>query len=483
MKRFLLWTVSTLLWSIAAACDCRHGDFVSHLPGFNQPLPSPWYSGYLRYELEGRTVHTHYVLVEAEMDFHKTKPLIYWSNGGPGASSLFGLFTEVGPLTLSDLALETDDFRRTGIPTPIYNPYAWTRLGSILVFDQPAPVGFSYCNNETTSDSCSGLGWTDELASTNSYLALQAFYEKFPCYQNTDLYLTGESYAGIYIPTLARRILDDESIDIRLKGFAVGDGCLGTETDLCGGLGNGMPDLWYVLFLAGHGQIPMVTLDEVMRNCQPTFDTGVMLHTSAACDASLQKVNDQAGGFYGYALYDDCTYRNDLMKGGLNDYPCGGYGVMVHYLKNPLVKAALHVSQSEYFSVDNADGFNYTPTEKDLRGFYKEINGKLRVLIYNGDADPAITSFATQNWTSHLGLAETEVWRPWTVDNCRRVGGYVTRYQGNFDFLTIRGAGHMVRTPLRHFHVRGAGELTGVSIIGPHVQSGGDLCLSQELDQ
>jgi Serine carboxypeptidase len=61
------------------------------------------------------------------------------------------------------------------------------------------------------------------------------------------------------------------------------------------------------------------------------------------------------------------------------------------------------------------------------------------------DTDPAINSFAAQNWTSHLGFNETQSWRPWTIDGCRRMGGYVTRYQGNFDFLTIRGAGHMVR--------------------------------------
>jgi carboxypeptidase C (cathepsin A) len=43
-----------------------------------------------------------------------------------------------------------------------------------------------------------------------------------------------------------------------------------------------------------------------------------------------------------------------------------------------------------------------------------------------------------------LDFVEAEAWRPWTVDGCRRMGGYVTRYEGDFDFLTIRGAGHMV---------------------------------------
>ena len=68
----------------------------------------------------------------------------------------------------------------------------------------------------------------------------------------------------------------------------------------------------------------------------------------------------------------------------------------------------------------------------------------MRVLVYNGDADPGINSFVSQNWTASLGLTETQSWRPWTLDGCQRMGGYVTRYEGDFDFLTIRGSGHMV---------------------------------------
>ena len=35
-----------------------------------------------------------------------------------------------------------------------------------------------------------------------------------------------------------------------------------------------------------------------------------------------------------------------------------------------------------------------------------------------------------------------EPWRAWTLDGCRKVGGYVTRYRQNFDYLTIRGRPH-----------------------------------------
>ena len=40
--------------------------------------------------------------------------------------------------------------------------------------------------------------------------------------------------------------------------------------------------------------------------------------------------------------------------------------------------------------------------------------------------------------------AGAQPWRAWTLDGCRKVGGYVTRYRQNFDYLTIRGSGHMV---------------------------------------
>ena len=401
-----------------------HPDRVMSLPGYNQPLPSRWFSGYLNYEFEGQDVHTHYIFVEAEDDLgsddneatKEEKPLIYWSNGGPGASSMYGLLTELGPFWLSDESLKTDEYRSTGVPTPIYNPYAWSRLGHLLIIDQPAPVGFSYCNNDTSSNTtCSEISWTDELASQNSYKALQTFYnDKAPCLSNLDLYLTGESYGGIYIPTLARQIINDAdkeddskdntNIKDSLKGFAVGDGCLGTKTSICGSLSDeGFNDYWHAFFMAGHHQIPWKDFEFILRMCKhsdgPGFLTTPGSQDDEKCRKALQQIKKELGGFFEYALYDDCTYRNGLlkssqhmapnersnhltasMKGAMNDYPCGGGIVMQEYLGLAEVQNAFHV-QSDFFEVDNAVGFDYTPTEPDLTGFYKEILGKLKVLI------------------------------------------------------------------------------------------------------
>jgi len=103
-----------------------------------------------------------------------------------------------------------------------------------------------------------------------------------------------------------------------------------------------------------------------------------------------------------------------------------------------------------FFSADNGVGFNYTSTEKNLLPFYVDViqKSKLRVLVYNGDTDPGINSLITQdiyfNYFKNVGISQKQPWRPWTLDGKQRMGGYVTEFEGDFSFLTIRGSGHMV---------------------------------------
>ena len=59
-------------------------------------------------------------------------PLLIWINGGPGCSSLFGLFFENGPYNISS----------TG--KLVANPYTWARAANMLYIDQPVATGLSY---------------------------------------------------------------------------------------------------------------------------------------------------------------------------------------------------------------------------------------------------------------------------------------------------------------------------------------------------
>jgi carboxypeptidase C (cathepsin A) len=292
---------------------------------------------------------------------------------------MFGLWTELGPLVLYKPTTK----QSTQIPTPHYNPYTWSQIGSIFIFDQPAPVGFLYCNDAINATDCAGLSWTDELAAQNAHAALDAFYAKFACLQSLPLYLLGESYTGIYIPILARSLLEDSSQTYNLKGWAVGDGCPGTETGICG-MSNGdlETDVWQVLFLAGHSQIPMTTIRNVMTACRKpnlslddSRDLAALWPTqssdgSSACKEALKRMQQQVGVLFEYSIYDECTYDNGFLQGGVNNYPCSGINVMIDYLRFPEVKEALHVTNAYYYLTYNANSFDYTPTEKDLQPFY-----------------------------------------------------------------------------------------------------------------
>lgn len=78
---------------------------MNYLPGapdFNFEI----YSGYLNITntTDPKTIHkkTHYVLVESANDDSDDSPVLIWLNGGPGCSSLLGMFMENGPWIVDD---------------------------------------------------------------------------------------------------------------------------------------------------------------------------------------------------------------------------------------------------------------------------------------------------------------------------------------------------------------------------------------------
>lgn len=50
----------------------------------------------------------------------------------------------------------------------------------------------------------------------NNYLALKEFFRVFPEFSKNELFLTGESYGGIYVPTLAERAMEDASLNLQV---------------------------------------------------------------------------------------------------------------------------------------------------------------------------------------------------------------------------------------------------------------------------
>ncbi|KAM0713740.1 hypothetical protein Q7P37_010702 [Cladosporium fusiforme] len=108
--------------------------------------------------------------------------IVIWLNGGPGCSSMEGILQGNGPINWLP-----------GTDSPVPNPFTWLNLTNVVWIDQPV-----------------GVGYTQGKPSINTEkdLAMQfaGFWKRFVevfRIENWRVYLTGESYAGFYIPYIA----------------------------------------------------------------------------------------------------------------------------------------------------------------------------------------------------------------------------------------------------------------------------------------
>ncbi|KAF9449019.1 alpha/beta-hydrolase [Macrolepiota fuliginosa MF-IS2] len=130
--------------------------------------------------------------------------LLFWTNGGPGCSSLEGLLQENGPFTWS-----------YGQAKPTVNQFSWTNISSVLWVEQPVGTGFSQGKPDIRNE--------DDLAAELVGF-LQQFLEVFSELNTKKLYLSGESYAGTYVPYIANYIYEHPTaLNLSLQGIWIAD--------------------------------------------------------------------------------------------------------------------------------------------------------------------------------------------------------------------------------------------------------------------
>eukprot|EP01022_Parablepharisma_sp_SALTPOND_P015519 TRINITY_DN21_c0_g1_i2.p1 TRINITY_DN21_c0_g1~~TRINITY_DN21_c0_g1_i2.p1 ORF type:complete len:420 (-),score=41.66 TRINITY_DN21_c0_g1_i2:65-1324(-) len=172
----------------------------------NTLLPNEsWTSGYIPLDPFEEETGLFYLLIHSK-PMNNSAPLVIWLNGGPGASSMVGAFQENGPFVLN---LQRPNFT--------YNPYSWNTFADMLYVDQPVSVGFSISKTE------SRICMNETCVASDFYAFLIKFMERYPQYIGRDLYLTGESYAGHYLPAIAAHLVKANNKWLNLKGMAIGN--------------------------------------------------------------------------------------------------------------------------------------------------------------------------------------------------------------------------------------------------------------------
>ncbi|KAI8612146.1 serine carboxypeptidase-domain-containing protein [Chytriomyces sp. MP71] len=354
--------------------------------------------------------------------------LVIWLNGGPGCSSLEGLFTELGPLQFSDSgALQA-------------NPYSWHLQANMLFIEQPAGVGFNPNGTDATYDEIGLAGYFNTF--------LNNWFNVFPDAKSKDLYITGESYAGTYIPYIATNLIQAKTFKdgspIKLKGLGIGNPALGST---------GTP-VDYFDFFRDSGFLEKFPADFVAQvgNLTNQCQAGTASNTTDCYifdTFANQYALDPAHTTFG--VNNTCPDPYWITK----EYPCdnsfndAGFvkeGYMSNFLNTPSVQAAVHVTGAhinwnECNYVNLTDSQN-APSNTLLDGI---ISAGVNVVIYDGDQDSVCSYVAVERVLGNTTWAGAEGFstpaQNWVVNG--KNSGLLWNDR-NLTYVRLFGPGHMV---------------------------------------
>ncbi|EYC23744.1 hypothetical protein Y032_0015g2811 [Ancylostoma ceylanicum] len=416
-------------------------ELIQSLPNLVEPMRSKQYAGYLNIS---PVKQLFYWYIESENN-PASDPVVLWLNGGPGCSSLEGLFVEMGPFRVNNFG---ENVTR--------NPWTWNRYANIIYLDAPAGVGFSV--------RLDGLwNYTDAEVASDNHKAIKTWFEKFPERKGNDFYVAGESYGGTYVPMLSALLVDDDGF-INFKGMLIGNGCVDDVLNQ-----NSLVEFNY-----NHGIIDESYYRQIIAKCcnndPDNCDFYAMTRNeSGYCynEAMYVSTVNIFTGLDPYFLYYSCylnpgdapiptqmattILRTHLrkMNSDTNAQPaCSHYNDSTVYLQREDVRAALHIlsvvppyeSCNENISRYYDDGESHIVSQ--LEYVRKVIAANKTALLFYGDTDTMCNAVHGSQFAARLGLEQVAPLRPY-VDNEQLPPtiGLLTQYEG-LDYLTIRGAGH-----------------------------------------
>ena len=343
-------------------------------------------------------------------------PLVIWLTGGPGCASSTALLTENGPFRVSSTTKKAES-----------NPYSWSSNADLMFIDHPINTGFSHGKFQN-------LPQTSADIQEYFYTFLTRFLQVHPEYKKRDLWITGESYAGHFIPAISNKIVSAQNPDINLKGVAIGNGWTS-------------PEYHYVsyaefakernLFQAPGDYERLLPLERVTQIMMKTNSPLVKSNSTPLGDWLFNEILvNKADGSIRFNYYD-------VTKPCVHDDGCYDMTKETDFLNSPEVMNALGGDKVYLDCVD--DVYNVL-TRMDWRTdaavYLKDVLEKgIKVLAYNGDDDFICNYLSGQYWTDNL------VWSGQSdfvkAEVTQLAYGTSKQFQ-NFQFIRFFKAGHMV---------------------------------------
>lgn len=344
-------------------------------------------------------------------------PIIMWLNGGPGYSSLAGLITENGPFLIT----------RNDTGTIVQNNESWNQTAHLLYWDQPVGTGYSYSGKNHFVNSEIELG-------KQMYNALQGFYNLHPEYRTCPLYITGESYAGKYVPNIATEIMQQNSKVsksdlINLQGIAIGDGWMKPSLQL-------QCQIDYAYQLGFIDTRQKSEIENKYKSFLEAYNKGDMKSAYSLGNSISNSILNCGGNLDIYDVRCSQDDSDDLLK---------------TYFNSKDVKTALGVPESVIWQcADDVGPVSQNLIDdnmSDVTILFKDLISNYRVLFYTGNFDMSCGFSGTEQILQEPGITPYKKWsdvkRMVWVDSLGKVLGYYKSLE-NLTQITIPYAGHMV---------------------------------------
>jgi vitellogenic carboxypeptidase-like protein len=345
-------------------------------------------------------------------------PTILWTNGGPGATSFWGFFTENGPYTVQQGG------------HLVRRSMAWNNTANYLMFDQPLGVGLSFAPDAAQPSNV-------QQGIDQWYTALVHFMSLHPKIAANPVILAGESYGGTYDALLAKAILDGNAKAgrqiIHLGGVVIAAGWVDPVVQQS-------MDTTYAL---AHGLITSADkarLDQTFAQCQAAIaaQTPSSAEANEVCSKIKSSISDISG-----------LYMLNTAKTG--DPPTAP---MIAYLNRPDVRAAIHAKSSgKYDLFAESIGKRYVVGEQDsyLSTVQSVLEQGVPVMVVSGLNDATdVNALGTGAWLNLLTGTQATAFDAaptvqWKGGPGNHVLGYIQEGDG-LSWVKVLNAGHL--TPL-----------------------------------
>ncbi|CAF9914223.1 Cell death protease [Imshaugia aleurites] len=422
------------MWNVSAAQKTAADYYVQSLPGQPDGPLLKMHAGHI----EVNAAHNGNLFFWHFQNRHiaNRQRTVLWLNGGPGCSSMDGALMEIGPYRLKDES------------TLRYNDGSWDEFANILFVDNPVGTGFSYVDTDSYVHELKDMA--DQMV-----LFLRTFFEMFPEYEDNDLYIAGESYAGQHIPYIAQAILSNNNLPTQsrkwnLSGLLIGNGWISPVEQYDSYL-----TMAYDAGVIQGGSEEANELEKQHQRCTDALNQpgGLDKVDLPPCESILQSIlrlSQKDGQCYN--MYD-VRLRDSYPSCGMNWPP--DLTNVTPYLRRDDVKAALHINKdkkSGWTECSGAVGSNFNAAKsKPTIQILPDILEQVPVILFSGDQDLICNHIGTEElihnmeWNGGKGFELSPgTWAPrrhWTFE-----GEPAGLYQEarNLTYILYYNSSHMV---------------------------------------